>query len=633
MSSLGLSIAQRKSYLLLPLLAIILIAQRLYTYSEPLERDILTYALIGREMLHGRFLYSDLWDIKPPAIYATFALAQALFGGGRLPIFLLNIIGAITVMLGVFQVGRRWRNSQAMGLWAAAIYTIINADLFLQANQPNTELFINTCMIWGLAFLIHPSAKTGRIILSGILFLLASLYKTTVIPWVGIISLSYVIFPPDYSSRRSAMQRLFTLAIIGALGWVLIFLYFMLTGGGLIFYQTIFTYGSSYAGNIIINMLHGLRYSALAPSEALFLGPLVIIFVFGTILGIRFAHGYERFLWIQLGAFAIGAWIARTLPGQPHLHYYQLWLPVLCVGAALTLPALDRGRTRPLLVLLLLLIGYEARYYAYSPREWSRIKYDDHFWQSELLAQDIQRLLQPGETLYEWGNEPGFYYYTGQPLLSGVIWSHHTILGPLHEKMSARLLSDLSRGKPDLLIEDADTYRTIEASPEGHPVQTWINANYNLFPWGADRGLYRLYSRKGSALEERLQKRGPLYSIQDNQLQSHWPGEVLKMNSAALRGAISRRDKLTSDTSVLIGWAETTKTYEPAKAIAVFASHKLLAAGTANQWRDAINPVTGKISTSGFQVVVPAATENSKLSLYAISWENEVTRLPDYVWK
>ena len=66
----------------LALLALAACAQRLRTYDEPFERDIMTYAVIGHELVLGHKLYADVLDNKPPAIYTTFALAETLAGYG-----------------------------------------------------------------------------------------------------------------------------------------------------------------------------------------------------------------------------------------------------------------------------------------------------------------------------------------------------------------------------------------------------------------------------------------------------------------------------------------------------------------------------------------------------------------------
>jgi len=72
-------------------LGLLIALARFHTYDEPFERDLMTYAVMAHEMLAGRELYSDLWDIKPPGIYLTYAAAELIAGYGPSSIYLLYI--------------------------------------------------------------------------------------------------------------------------------------------------------------------------------------------------------------------------------------------------------------------------------------------------------------------------------------------------------------------------------------------------------------------------------------------------------------------------------------------------------------------------------------------------------------
>src|SRR4051794_37919389 len=74
------------------LLSLVLIVARLRSYHEPPEWDVGTYQSIAREMLSGESLYADAWDVKPPAIFVTFAAVQFFTGDGALPVYLLSVI-------------------------------------------------------------------------------------------------------------------------------------------------------------------------------------------------------------------------------------------------------------------------------------------------------------------------------------------------------------------------------------------------------------------------------------------------------------------------------------------------------------------------------------------------------------
>ena len=76
-------------------LSIFLLVARLPAYHEPVDWDVGTYSVIANELLHGERLYADVWDVKPPAIFVTYAFAQLIAGEGFLSVYLLSVIAAI----------------------------------------------------------------------------------------------------------------------------------------------------------------------------------------------------------------------------------------------------------------------------------------------------------------------------------------------------------------------------------------------------------------------------------------------------------------------------------------------------------------------------------------------------------
>lgn len=139
--------------LTLAVLALLVAVARLHTFHEPLERDITLYAVISHEMLGGRELYSDLWEHKPPAVFLTFAAGELLGGYGPLSIYLLTVTGTIAILIGLYQAARHLGGGEFGGLFAATCWAVLSGDLYLQGNQPNTEIFLNASLVWGLAIL------------------------------------------------------------------------------------------------------------------------------------------------------------------------------------------------------------------------------------------------------------------------------------------------------------------------------------------------------------------------------------------------------------------------------------------------------------------------------------------------
>jgi hypothetical protein len=94
--------SHRRAAFGLALLALGFGVQRLRTYGEPFERDIMTYAVIGHELVLGNRLYDDVLDNKPPAIYATFGLAELLAGYGPAEVYLVNVVFGLLALGGLY---------------------------------------------------------------------------------------------------------------------------------------------------------------------------------------------------------------------------------------------------------------------------------------------------------------------------------------------------------------------------------------------------------------------------------------------------------------------------------------------------------------------------------------------------
>lgn len=163
-------------YLLI--LFICLLLTRLYSYNEPFSYDIPVFSVMADELLHGKRLYVDVWDHKPPAIYFLFALAQLVAGYGPGSVYLLNALGSLTVLSGVYMAASRWGRNFWPGIWATAFWVVISGDVGLQANQPKAELFLNAGFIWILALIMRlPRNERCTLLLIGTLTAFVSLLK------------------------------------------------------------------------------------------------------------------------------------------------------------------------------------------------------------------------------------------------------------------------------------------------------------------------------------------------------------------------------------------------------------------------------------------------------------------------
>lgn len=320
------------------LMSAAIVVCRLHTYNEPQERDLTTYAVIAHEMFAGRRLYSDMWDHKPPAIHLTFALAESLVGYGPQSIYLLNVTGGIIGLFGVYAAAAVVFGPRC-GLLAALFWTIFSGDLDTYANQPNTELFINCLSIWTFVLLLRATKQNLAIkqfLLVGILTALASMYKHIAFMLTAGMWVPSAIY--RLCKRISGPKRLLVEAAImllcGALAWLGLVAYYWLTGTFVDFRIAVFDYNKFYAGDMVHNVLRPFIDCLDCLTKFFWLPqtlPLLITSVIGCIYGLCVRQRFPWLLWI---GYAAGVFIAVGSPGRYWMHYFQLWIPVLCVGSA-----------------------------------------------------------------------------------------------------------------------------------------------------------------------------------------------------------------------------------------------------------------------------------------------------------
>jgi hypothetical protein len=486
---------------------------RLHTWDEPLERDLTTYAVIGHHVLQGRSLYSDLWDHKPPAIHLSYAIAEYLFGYGRSSVYALSVSAAILTMLGIFAAASSNGDCKA-GLWAAAFWATLCNDVHLQGNQPNAEVFMNACLTGAFALLLRCRDRrlsAGQAILAGILFFWATAYKQIVVAVPASLALAHIACPPAAANRRQAAADVALIAAIGVFGWLGIFAYFHLVGHTADFVDAVFSYNRFYAGHPIRALGFQFEYPqrVLGPLRRAATTPLLLLL---SVLAMILRGAKQMRLWALWLAYVLGVDVSVQTTIQAHHHYFQLWLPPLVIGAAWGVSSLSElgpwmrryGVHLAASAILGCLLAVEMPYYFKSARDWCMIKYGakggEEFAASAEVRCKLDELLRPGETFYVWGAETGLYFQSSHPLPTGVLFNYPLVKGPLLWPLSLRVIRDLERSQPALVVT---LRKPSQEVPAENPVNQWWRARYHSWP-DNHCGPFDLYVRSGSDLERRL---------------------------------------------------------------------------------------------------------------------------------
>lgn len=460
------------SWAVLAGLAVLLCCLRLHTYHEPLPSEITTYAVIAHELLQGRPLYADLWDLHPPFIFWTYAGAEQVAGYGLRSIFLLNIAASVVTLVGCCFATRSLSGRRCGGLLAAGIWTLIGGDPALWGNQPHAEVFINAALVWGVyfaaeAFRVEPQKQFHALVAAGCCFAIASLYRqaTWPVPFLLAVLLATTLFRGQGVRRKFVPFVLFLLPALAA--WGAVVAYFTTKGHFPELYQTLVDMNAAYGQNKSI--AGPVEWRSLFPVPLYFLLPLLALGVLGVFLARE-----ERGRWSLPGTYLMGTTMVIALSGKYFPHDFLLYVPVVSMATGMGLAEAGR-RSLPfqagLALGVFVWLGWrELPLYQLPADAWSRLKFGSFYQEVRASSTKINALLPPGETLYEYGQESGFYFYTRRKPPSGVINNFTLVDGPYQRQYTRQVIQQLDRTAPEVLILPKGAARG--------PVTDWAAVRY-----------------------------------------------------------------------------------------------------------------------------------------------------------
>ncbi|HZE87342.1 MAG TPA: glycosyltransferase family 39 protein [Methylomirabilota bacterium] len=115
------------------------------------------YQVIGIALNHGRLLYSQIWDNKPPLLYLTYALFQGDQFGVRIASL---FIGLLSVWL-FFQLCQKLFEKVQTSVIASVLFALLFATPLLEGNIANAENFMLLPLIIS-ALAVYIAATTKK---------------------------------------------------------------------------------------------------------------------------------------------------------------------------------------------------------------------------------------------------------------------------------------------------------------------------------------------------------------------------------------------------------------------------------------------------------------------------------------
>jgi Dolichyl-phosphate-mannose-protein mannosyltransferase len=153
-------------------------------WSLGLDQNI--FAEIGSLLLHGKKLYVDAWDVKPPNIFYIYAFFEWVFGGNGFAVRLSDYVFGLIAFFAIFVATRRQSSQFVSGVmqeWTAPLAAFLLALTLLSlglADTAQTESYSIVFIIMAVAIALMDRTKFFfALFAAGILIAVATFFKTT----------------------------------------------------------------------------------------------------------------------------------------------------------------------------------------------------------------------------------------------------------------------------------------------------------------------------------------------------------------------------------------------------------------------------------------------------------------------
>ena len=190
------------------------------------------YSVIANELLHGKSLYIDVVERKPPMLFWIYEAIFFVVGPYNwVPFHLISVAWILLTMLGLYAIGKELFDS-GVGLTAALFYSIATTPSQSQTLALNGEVMMNLPIVWALfiAFRQRTSRYRWELAASGILLCCAFLIKQPAA--VAAVPVGIYLLLPSYRAKHNltfiqsiAQASILTISYFVTLGIAALVLY------------------------------------------------------------------------------------------------------------------------------------------------------------------------------------------------------------------------------------------------------------------------------------------------------------------------------------------------------------------------------------------------------------------------
>ena len=356
---------QNQNLLIAVYLLLLTIGIRLsFFFPAVINWDESTFILMGQSILDGHLPYTNLWDIKPPLAFVSYALFITLFGKSIISIRIAGTLCMASVSFFTYLVGKTLWNSLA-GIISGTLF-IVFASLLPAGQATMTEHVALVPLVGALSLLVTIRTTLLTLFFSGILMAIASLIRLN-LAYVTVIIGIFILFVKPLDSKSSSLPRGLAYAAGSFLVILLTYIPYAVTGYGQVWFSSVILAPLNYANSqlsvleVLAVYVEYVRKSLANVTGSIF-GISLLIWI-GGLIGISsiclqwFNASREKrlkLLWLCLFLFGTGTSVLKG--GAASTHYLIQLAPFMALTAAAFLNTFLCGSISWLTISIILLV-------------------------------------------------------------------------------------------------------------------------------------------------------------------------------------------------------------------------------------------------------------------------------------
>ena len=334
-----IDLSAQKQYTIFLLFMVVAVGLRFFSFfPSVLDHDESTYMIIGRDILNGKSLYTDVTDTKPVGIFLFYAGLEFLFGNSILwKRFVFAIVVGLTAFL-VFRVAKKFFENRKVAFASGIIYIFYTSVWNYHGRSPNTELLFNLFTIIGLLLFLRKNFR--NYFLGGLSLGIGFMIKYLVL--FDLFAFLLFFFIVEIKDRtQPGFWKIFARYALAGLAFLIPFgvtnLFFWLGDNFQDFYFVTYELPGNYGSNPSL-----IRYfTMLADFITKFLPISFIVFYLLFKKSKPMENRLKGFFLLWIAAVLV----AIYLPGKEFSHYtIQLMLPLSILGGLFFHPGFKKDR-------------------------------------------------------------------------------------------------------------------------------------------------------------------------------------------------------------------------------------------------------------------------------------------------